>query len=63
MDDGQCLEMVANDLASMSDVDLGKASKATRRSWCARALALEQLAKGDMAEAMKIMENSKKGKR
>lgn len=63
MSDEAGAEKVAHDLASMSGVDLGRASKATRRSWSARALAIEQLAKGDMAEAMKIMEHSKKGKR
>ncbi|MEF9875150.1 MAG: hypothetical protein RR778_15765 [Glutamicibacter sp.] len=47
---------VGHVLASLSGVDLSKASKATARAWEARGLALHYLAAGDMAEALKVME-------
>ncbi len=42
-------------LASLSGVDLGKASKATVRAWETRGLALIELSRGDRAEAERIM--------
>ncbi|WP_241655241.1 hypothetical protein [Stenotrophomonas indicatrix] len=42
-------------LASLSGIDLGKASKATVRDWEARGLALIELSRGDRAEAQRIM--------
>lgn len=47
---------VGHVLASLSGVDVGKASKATLRSWEARGLALHHLAAGDFTEALKVME-------
>lgn len=46
---------VGHDLASMSGVDLSKARPATVRCWEARGLALIALARGDDAEARKVM--------
>ncbi|MGE8274027.1 hypothetical protein [Stenotrophomonas sp.] len=46
---------VAHVLASLSGVDLGKASKSTLRAWEARGLALIELSRGDRAEAERIM--------
>lgn len=46
---------VGHVLASLSRVDLGKASKATVRAWEARGLALIELSRGDRAEAERIM--------
>ncbi|MEN5069341.1 hypothetical protein [Stenotrophomonas sp. TWI1183] len=43
-------------LASLSGINLSKASKAAVRAWEARCLALHHLAAGNMAEALKIME-------
>ncbi|HFF6004412.1 hypothetical protein [Stenotrophomonas maltophilia] len=42
-------------LASLSGVDLAKASKATVRAWEARGLALIALSREDRAEAERIM--------
>ncbi|HDS1580435.1 TPA: hypothetical protein QEL15_002526 [Stenotrophomonas maltophilia] len=46
---------VGHFLASLSGVDLAKASKATVRAWEARGLALIELSRGDRAEAERIM--------
>lgn len=46
---------VGHVLASLSGVDLGKASKATVCAWEARGLALIELSRGDRAEAERIM--------
>lgn len=46
---------VGHMLASLSGVDLGKASNATVRAWEARGLALIALSRGDRAEAERIM--------
>ncbi|HFF2842374.1 TPA: hypothetical protein ACGCEE_004692 [Stenotrophomonas maltophilia] len=50
-------------LASLSGVDLAKASKATVRAWEARGLALIALSRGDRAEAGRIMEPVSKRRR
>lgn len=46
---------VGHVLASLSGVDLAKASKAVVRAWEARGLALIELSLGDWAEAERIM--------
>lgn len=46
---------VGHVLASLSGVDLAKASKATVRAWEARGLALIALSREDRAEAERIM--------
>jgi len=46
---------VGHVLASLSGVDLTKASKATVRAWEARGLALIELSRGDRSEAERIM--------
>lgn len=46
---------VGHVLASVSGVDLAKASKATVRAWEARGLALIALSRDDRAEADRIM--------
>lgn len=46
---------VGHVLASLSGVDLDKASKATVRAWEARGLALIALSREDRAEAERIM--------
>lgn len=46
---------VGHVLASLSGVDLAKASKAAVRAWEARGLALIELSRGDRAEAERIM--------
>lgn len=46
---------VGHVLASLSGVDLAKASKATVRAWEARGLALIALSREDRAEADRIM--------
>ncbi len=46
---------VGRQLASMSGVDLSEARPATVRAWEARGLALQALARGDMAEAQRVM--------
>lgn len=50
---------VGRQLASMSGVDLDSARPATVRTWEARSLALQALAHGDMAEALKVMNHAK----
>jgi hypothetical protein len=52
---------VGRQLASMSGVDLSEARPATVRAWEARGLALQALARGDMAEAQKVMNHAKEG--
>ncbi|MDH7550199.1 hypothetical protein [Stenotrophomonas geniculata] len=52
---------VGRQLASMSGVDLSEARSATVRAWEARGLALQALARGDMAEAQKVMNHAKGG--
>lgn len=52
---GDAVGHTAHDLASLSGVDLAKASPATVRLWEARGLALHHLAAGAMAEALKVM--------
>jgi len=54
---------VGHVLASLSGVDLGKASKATVRAWEARGLALIELSRGDRAEAERIMAPMSKRRR
>lgn len=46
---------VGHFLASLSGVDLAKASKATVRTWEARGLALIELSRRERAEAERIM--------
>lgn len=46
---------IGMDLARLSGRDPAKLGKATARQWVARGLALQALARGDMAEAEKIM--------
>lgn len=46
---------VGRQLASMSGIDLASARPATVRIWDARGLALQALARGDMAEAQRVM--------
>lgn len=50
-------------LASLSAVELSKASKRTVRAWEARGLALIELSRGDRAEAGRIMEPVSKRRR
>lgn len=52
---GDAVARTAHDLASMEGVDLAKATPAVVRLWEARGLALHALARGDMAEAEKII--------
>lgn len=47
--------VVGRELAALSGVDLARAKPATVRTWDARGLALQALARGDMAEAVKVM--------
>ena len=47
--------ITGRELASLSGVDIERARPATVRTWEARGLALQALARGDMAEAEKIM--------
>ncbi len=47
--------ITGRELASLSGVDIERARPATARMWEARGLALQALARGDMAEAEKIM--------
>ncbi|WP_414497682.1 hypothetical protein [Stenotrophomonas maltophilia] len=54
---------VGRQLASMSGVDLSEAPPATVRAWEARGLALQALARGDMAEAQRVMAHSTGGAR
>ncbi|MCO7468883.1 hypothetical protein NJG16_02240 [Stenotrophomonas maltophilia] len=54
---------VGRQLASMSGVDLSKARPAAVRAWEARGLALQALARGDMAEAQRVMAHAKGGAR
>ncbi|WP_295376812.1 hypothetical protein [uncultured Stenotrophomonas sp.] len=54
---------VGRQLASMSDVDLSEARPATVRAWEARGLALQALARGDMAEAQRVMAHATGGAR
>jgi len=51
------------ELASLSGVDIERARPATVRTWEARGLALQALARGDMAEAVKIMAHATGGAR
>lgn len=46
---------IGMDLARLSGRDPAKLGKAAARQWPARGLALQALARGDMAEAEKIM--------
>lgn len=46
---------IGMDLASLSGRDPATLGKAAARQWAARGLALQALARGDMAEAEKIM--------
>lgn len=52
---------VGRQLASMSGVDLSEARPATVRAWEARGLALQALARGDMAEAQRVMAHATAG--
>ncbi|WP_313415963.1 hypothetical protein [Stenotrophomonas sp.] len=54
---------VGRQLASMSGVDLDSARPATVRAWEARGLALQALARGDMAEAQRVMAHATGGAR
>ncbi|AYZ71318.1 TPA: hypothetical protein UL918_000009 [Stenotrophomonas maltophilia] len=54
---------VGRQLASMSGVDLSEARPATVRVWEARGLALQALARGDMAEAQRVMAHATGGAR
>ncbi|QHB72045.1 hypothetical protein [Stenotrophomonas sp. 364] len=56
IDFGDAVQRTGHNLASMSGVDLQSAGPATVRAWEARGLALHQLAAGNMAEALKVME-------
>lgn len=47
--------ITGRELASLSGVDIERARPATVRTWEARGLALQTLARGDMTEAEKIM--------
>lgn len=53
--------VTGRELASLSGVDIERARPATVRTWEARGLALQALARGDMAEAVKVMEHAKVG--
>lgn len=55
--------ITGRELASLSGVDIERARPATVRTWEARGLALQALARGDMAEAEKVMQNAKVGAR
>lgn len=52
---------VGRQLASMSGVEFDSARPAIVRTWEARGLALQALARGDMAEAQKVMNHAKGG--
>ncbi|AEM50754.1 hypothetical protein BurJV3_1423 [Stenotrophomonas maltophilia JV3] len=54
---------VGRQLASMSGGDLSEARPATVRTWEARGLALQALARGDMAEAQRVMAHATRGAR
>lgn len=54
---------VGRQLASMSGVELDSARPSTVRTWEARGLALQALARGDMAEAQRVMAHAKDGAR
>jgi hypothetical protein len=54
---------VGRQLASMSGVDLSEARPATVRTWEARGLAMQALARGDMAEAQRVMAHAIGGAR
>ncbi|HEL4104655.1 TPA: hypothetical protein UM352_004051 [Stenotrophomonas maltophilia] len=54
---------VGRQLASMSGVDLDSARPAIVRTWEARGLALQALARGDMAEAQRVMAHATGGAR
>jgi hypothetical protein len=47
----------------MSGVDLSEARPATVRTWEARGLAMQALARGDMAEAQRVMAHAIGGAR
>lgn len=53
--------VVGRELAALSDVDLSRATPTTVRTWDARGLALQALARGDMAEAVKVMAHATGG--
>ncbi|RRU17863.1 hypothetical protein [Stenotrophomonas sp. 278] len=55
MNDATDHRVVGRELAALSGVDLARATPATVRIWDARGLALQALARGDMAEAVKVM--------
>ncbi len=52
---------VGRQLASMSGVELDSARPAIVRTWEARGLALQALARGDMAEAQRVMAHATGG--
>ena len=54
---------VGHHLAGLSGVDLAKASPATVKRWEARGLALLAMARGDKAEAERVMANINNGRR
>jgi hypothetical protein len=54
---------VGRQLASMSGVELDSAKPETVRAWEARGLALQALARGDMAEAQRVMAHATGGAR
>ncbi len=54
---------VGRQLASMSGVNLSEARPATVRAWEARGFALQALARGDMAEAQRVMAHATGGAR
>ncbi len=54
---------VGRQLAGMSGVELDSARPATVRTWEARGLALQALARGDMAEAQRVMAHATGGAR
>ncbi|MDH2023626.1 hypothetical protein N5J29_12755 [Stenotrophomonas sp. GD03680] len=54
---------VGRQLASMSGVELDSARPATVRTWEARGLALQALARGDMTEAQRVMAHATGGAR
>ncbi|WP_102789475.1 hypothetical protein [Stenotrophomonas bentonitica] len=55
--------VTGRELASLSGVDIERARPATVRTWQARGLALQALARGDMAEAEKIVAHATGGAR
>lgn len=55
--------VTGRELASLSGVDLACARPATVRTWEARGLALQALARGDMAEAQRVMAHATGGAR